>query len=70
MGANSSRESTTSASSGASSPQQYSDLVDLGSLLPSGIYPNSQQDYDYRSIRKLIFDRRIAPFYKGIASLD
>ncbi|GAB5586689.1 SNF1-interacting protein [Umbelopsis nana] len=66
MGANSSRESTGSTTSGASSPQKYSDLVDLGSLLPCGIYPNSPQDYDYRSIRKLIIDRRIAPFYKGL----
>lgn len=70
MGANSSRESTGSTTSGASSPQKYSDLVDLGSLLPCGIYPNSPQDYDYRSIRKLIIDRRIAPFYKGTPSRD
>ncbi|KAI9288253.1 hypothetical protein BC943DRAFT_357953 [Umbelopsis sp. AD052] len=66
MGANSSRETTGSTSSGAASPQKYSDLVDLGSLLPCGLYPNSPQDYDYRSIRKLIIDRRIAPFYKGL----
>jgi hypothetical protein len=65
MGANNSRESTSSATSGASTPQKYSDLVDLGSLLPCGIYPSAPQDYDYRSVRKLIIDRRIAPFYKG-----
>ncbi|KAH8547586.1 hypothetical protein BGW37DRAFT_228798 [Umbelopsis sp. PMI_123] len=65
MGANSSRESAGSTASGATTPQKYSDLVDLGSLLPCGLYPNATQDYDYRSIRKLIIDRRIAPFYKG-----
>ncbi|KAJ2957020.1 hypothetical protein NQZ79_g7203 [Umbelopsis isabellina] len=66
MGANNSREATSPATSGASTPQKFSDLVDLGSLLPCGIYPSAPQDYDYRSVRKLIIDRRIAPFYKGL----
>ncbi|KAH8552334.1 hypothetical protein BGW37DRAFT_519866 [Umbelopsis sp. PMI_123] len=38
---------------------------DHGSLIPTGIYATSVQDYDYPSVRQLILQRRLAPFYEG-----
>lgn len=38
---------------------------DNGSLLPTGIYAASIQDYDYPTVRQLILQRRLAPFYQG-----
>ncbi|KAI9312453.1 hypothetical protein BX666DRAFT_1865909 [Dichotomocladium elegans] len=46
--------------------QRIKDLVDLGSVLPNGIYPTAQQDYDLRVVRILILGRKLAPFYKGL----
>lgn len=47
-------------------PQEF----DQGSLIPTGIYANSVQDYDYPSVRQLILQRRLAPFYEGTLSLQ
>ncbi|RKP23538.1 hypothetical protein SYNPS1DRAFT_24403 [Syncephalis pseudoplumigaleata] len=46
------------------------DSVDGGALLSNGIYAESAQDYDHRTVRKLMLERRLAPFYKGLADLD
>ncbi|KAI9289783.1 hypothetical protein BC943DRAFT_356729 [Umbelopsis sp. AD052] len=43
---------------------------DQGSLIPTGIYANSVQDYDYPSVRQLILQRRLAPFYEGQQDID
>lgn len=34
------------------------------------MYPNATRDYDKRIVRKLIIDRKLAPFYKGRADSD
>ncbi|TPX32800.1 hypothetical protein SmJEL517_g04155 [Synchytrium microbalum] len=41
--------------------------VDHGALTPSGVYATIQPDYDVKAVRKLILERRIQPFYKGLA---
>ncbi|KAI9597268.1 hypothetical protein BDF19DRAFT_412249 [Syncephalis fuscata] len=46
------------------------DCVDGGALLANGLYSESAQDYDHRTVRRLMLDRRVAPFYKGLADLD
>lgn len=38
---------------------------DNGSLIPTGIYASSIHDYDYPTVRNLILQRRLAPFYRG-----
>ncbi|GAB5591890.1 SNF1-interacting protein [Umbelopsis nana] len=43
---------------------------DNGSLLPTGIYAASIQDYDYPTVRQLILQRRLAPFYQGRQDTD
>lgn len=45
------------------------DLVDLGSIYPNGLYPTTVQEYDTRALSRLIKERKIAPFYKGIYCL-
>ncbi|KAL1924899.1 uncharacterized protein VTP21DRAFT_4553 [Calcarisporiella thermophila] len=44
-------------------------LIDGGSLFPHGVYPGPPT-YDYRVVRKLIQERRLAPFYKGLPDLE
>ncbi|RUS13825.1 hypothetical protein BC938DRAFT_477655 [Jimgerdemannia flammicorona] len=61
---------TPNPSSGTPPPTsawQSDQQIDYGSLLPNGIYPGSPQDYDHRVVRRLICDRRLSPFYKGLA---
>jgi hypothetical protein len=42
--------------------------VDGGYVQPaSNLYPNAPVDYDERIVRKLIIERRLAPFYRGLA---
>ncbi|ORY93910.1 hypothetical protein BCR43DRAFT_526338 [Syncephalastrum racemosum] len=65
MGANASKESGLSRST-HHKHHKIEDLVDLGSVLPNNIYPTTQQDYDARSVRQLIVQRKLAPFYKGL----
>ncbi|KAI8076419.1 uncharacterized protein B0P05DRAFT_545813 [Gilbertella persicaria] len=65
MGANTSKN-TTKNSSNRVHQQKIEDLVDLGSVLPNGLYPATEQDYDPRIVRSLIIARKIAPFYKGL----
>ncbi|KAK9719625.1 SNF1-interacting protein [Basidiobolus ranarum] len=43
--------------------------IDGGGFTPIGIY-SAEQDFDGRAVRKFILDRRIAPFYKGLAEID
>ncbi|CAG8578812.1 4895_t:CDS:2 [Diversispora eburnea] len=45
------------------------EAVDGGQLVPHGMYKGSQ-DWDYRGVRKLIIERKLAPFYKGLADHD
>ncbi|KAG0276537.1 SNF1-interacting protein [Linnemannia gamsii] len=54
---------------GNTSTKEKSDHVDGGTLLPNGIY-TTPQDYDYRIVQRLIHQRRLAPFYKGLEDWD
>ncbi len=45
------------------------ETVDGGQLTPHGVYKGTQ-DWDYRSVRKLIIERKLAPFYKGLSDYD
>lgn len=45
------------------------ETVDGGQLVPHGMY-KGPQDWDYRGVRKLIIERKLAPFYKGLADYD
>lgn len=41
--------------------------VDHGHLLPlSNIYPNAAQDWLHDVVQKLIVERKLAPFYRGL----
>ncbi|CAO3644467.1 unnamed protein product [Mucor fragilis] len=74
MGANASKQSGSSSNSssrknakpGRIPQQKIEDLVDLGAVFPNGLYPTTEQDYDPRILQKLIVQRKIAPFYKGL----
>ncbi|KAI8380927.1 uncharacterized protein BYT42DRAFT_564695 [Radiomyces spectabilis] len=65
MGANASKDNGKNAHS-VHTHQKIQDLIDLGSVLPNGLYPTTQQDYDPRIVRNLIIARQLAPFYKGL----
>ncbi|KAF7731990.1 SNF1-interacting protein [Apophysomyces ossiformis] len=65
MGANASRDNGRAAAHSVHhTHQKIEDLVDLGSVLPNGLYPTTEQDYDPRCVRNLILARKLAPFYK------
>ncbi|KAG0162402.1 SNF1-interacting protein [Apophysomyces sp. BC1034] len=67
MGANGSKDNGRAAAHSVHhTHQKIEDLVDLGSVLPSGLYPTTEQDYDPRCVRNLIIARKLAPFYKGL----
>ncbi|KAJ3269213.1 SNF1-interacting protein [Borealophlyctis nickersoniae] len=44
--------------------------IDEGFLLPFGIYPSAPEDYDVTIVQRLIMERRLAPFYKGLPDAD
>ncbi|KAJ1967035.1 SNF1-interacting protein [Dimargaris xerosporica] len=44
---------------------QRLDTFDGGQFEPHGVYPEQDQDFDRRVVRRLILDRKLAPFYKG-----
>ncbi|ODQ64594.1 hypothetical protein NADFUDRAFT_52228 [Nadsonia fulvescens var. elongata DSM 6958] len=46
-----------------------SQMVDEGFLVPQGIY-TSPQDFDFAIVQELIIQRRLAPFYRGLADFD
>ncbi|KAF9930826.1 SNF1-interacting protein [Linnemannia zychae] len=54
---------------GNTTTKEKSDHVDGGALLPNGIY-SGPQDYDFRIVQRLIHQRRLAPFYKGLEDWD
>ncbi|KAG0377584.1 SNF1-interacting protein [Mortierella sp. AD032] len=54
---------------GNTTTKEKSDHVDGGALLPNGIY-STPQDYDFRIVQRLIHQRRLAPFYKGLEDWD
>ncbi|KAF9548836.1 SNF1-interacting protein [Mortierella hygrophila] len=54
---------------GNTTTKEKSDHVDGGNLLPNGIY-SGPQDYDFRIVQRLIHQRRLAPFYKGLEDWD
>ncbi|KAF9091822.1 SNF1-interacting protein, partial [Mortierella sp. GBA35] len=54
---------------GNTTTKEKSDHVDGGTLLPNGIY-SGPQDYDFRIVQRLIHQRRLAPFYKGLEDWD
>ncbi|KAJ1959300.1 SNF1-interacting protein [Dispira parvispora] len=41
------------------------DVVDGGFFEPVGVYAAEEQDFDRRVVRRLILDRKLAPFYQG-----
>lgn len=38
--------------------------------MKDGVYANAQQDWDAQVVKRLIVERRMAPFYKGLADYD
>ncbi|KAJ1974263.1 SNF1-interacting protein [Dimargaris verticillata] len=48
-----------------STKAQRLDTFDGGQFEPHGVYPEQDQDFDRRVVRRLILDRKLAPFYKG-----
>ncbi|KAF9149503.1 SNF1-interacting protein [Linnemannia schmuckeri] len=54
---------------GNTTTKEKTDHVDGGTLLPNGIY-SGPQDYDFRIVQRLIHQRRLAPFYKGLEDWD
>ncbi|KAG5458607.1 MAG: hypothetical protein BJ554DRAFT_1137 [Olpidium bornovanus] len=46
------------------------ETFDGGGFVPLGVYPNQPQDYDRKVVRKLIIERKLSPFYKGLADVD
>ncbi|KAF9566671.1 SNF1-interacting protein [Mortierella alpina] len=54
---------------GNTSTKDKTDHVDGGELLPHGIY-TGPQDYDFRIVQRLILQRKLAPFYKGLEDWD
>ncbi|KAF9347233.1 SNF1-interacting protein, partial [Mortierella sp. NVP85] len=54
---------------GNTSTKEKADHVDGGALLPHGVY-SGPQDYDFRIVQRLILQRKLAPFYKGLEDWD
>lgn len=42
------------------------ETFDLGRLVPFGVYQSAAQDFDVKAVKKLITERKIAPYYKGL----
>lgn len=53
----------------ASTKDIKADQIDGGGLVPNGIY-TAPQDYDFRTVQRLILQRKLAPFYKGLEECD
>ncbi|KAG0087564.1 SNF1-interacting protein [Podila epicladia] len=53
----------------ASTKDIKADQIDGGGLVPNGIY-TAPQDYDFRIVQRLILQRKLAPFYKGLEDCD
>ncbi|KAF9335610.1 SNF1-interacting protein [Podila minutissima] len=53
----------------ASTKDIKADQIDGGGLVPNGIY-TAAQDYDFRIVQRLILQRKLAPFYKGLEDCD
>jgi hypothetical protein len=49
--------------------EKSEDIVDGGQLVPHGVYKITQ-DWNEKIVRKLIIDRKLAPFYKGLSDYD
>lgn len=45
---------------------KYEETFDLGRLVPFGVYQSAAQDFDVKAVKKLITERKIAPYYKGL----
>lgn len=48
----------------ASGKEKQDDSVDGGALVPQGVY-TGPQDYSHDGLKSFIYDRKLAPFYKG-----
>lgn len=71
MGAHASKDAQGSSRSQTEKSQRTGvDSIDYGSVLPNGLYPTSQQEYDLHTVRNLILARKLAPFYKGNSMLE
>ncbi|KAF9421516.1 SNF1-interacting protein [Podila epigama] len=53
----------------ATTKDSKTDQVDGGGLVPTGIY-SAPQDFDFRIVQRLILQRKLAPFYKGLEECD
>ncbi|KAG0013862.1 SNF1-interacting protein [Podila clonocystis] len=53
----------------ASTKDIKADQIDGGGLVPNGIY-TAPQDYDFRIVQRLILQRKLAPFYKGLEDCE
>ncbi|KAI7819491.1 hypothetical protein BC939DRAFT_459943 [Gamsiella multidivaricata] len=56
-------------SMGNTTTKEKADHIDGGALLPHGVY-SGPQDYDFRIVQRLILQRKLAPFYKGLDDWD
>ncbi|KAF9435620.1 SNF1-interacting protein [Entomortierella beljakovae] len=54
---------------GNTGTKEKPDHIDGGSLLPHGVY-SGPPDYDMRIVQRLIQQRKLAPFYKGLEDWD
>ncbi|KAF9198148.1 SNF1-interacting protein, partial [Haplosporangium sp. Z 27] len=54
---------------GNTGTKEKSDHIDGGAMLPHGVY-SGPQDYDFRIVQRLIQQRKLAPFYKGLEDWD
>ncbi|CCD26470.1 Sip5p NDAI_0H02970 [Naumovozyma dairenensis CBS 421] len=49
---------------------KYNETVDGGYLAPYGVYSVEKLDYDVQIVKKLIVDRKLAPFYTPLQDFD
>ncbi|KAJ3383774.1 SNF1-interacting protein [Lobulomyces angularis] len=49
-----------------SNSKKYDLIVDGGYLVTQGVYPIEDQDFDKLIVSKLIMEKKLAPFYKGL----
>lgn len=56
-------------SNGGSLVLDPNEMVDGGYLAPHGVY-SGPQTYKHKAVRQLMIERRLAPFFKGLADYD
>lgn len=48
---------------------RHDDTVDLGALIPQGVY-TGPQDFNHQIVAQLIIERKLAPFYRPLEDYD